>query len=94
MFIIFFTLAAIIIIYFFDSIIFLFNKYKTGSNSSSIGNIWFVSLLVINILIISFIYGFYNHVSNNTGIQGLPGTAGFPGKEGDGCVITQAQAYC
>lgn len=94
MFIILFTLIAIIVVYFFESIILLFNKFKTGSNSSSIGNIWFIALLVINILLISFIYGFYNYVSKNTGIQGLTGSAGFPGREGDGCVITQPQIYC
>lgn len=94
MLIILLAIIVIIIVYFFETIVLVFNKFKNGSNSSSIGNMWFVALLIVNLLIISFIYGFYNYVSNNKGIQGLPGSAGFPGKEGAGCVITQAQIYC
>ena len=58
------------------------------SNNTQIGNIWFISLLIINITIILFLYLYNNYITNQVGLKGNPGSAGFIGGNGDVCIIT------
>lgn len=68
---------------------------KTMSNSNlQNGYLWFSSLLIINILIISIIVGYYYHLTNQTGVAGLPGAPGFPGQQGDQCYFTNPNGEC
>lgn len=55
----------------------------TNSNLEN-GYLWFFCLIIINIIIITFIIGFYNYITSQPGIVGSIGETGFPGLEGDG----------
>jgi len=50
-------------------------------NYSSIGFTWFISLLIVNVIILIFIIGFYYYKQNTsngpTGPRGLPGIQGY-----------------
>jgi hypothetical protein len=62
-------------------------KVMTISNLES-GYLWFFCLLIINIIIISFIIGFYYYKTNQVGKIGATGLVGYPGINGDICNIT------
>ncbi len=52
------------------------------------GYLWFFCLLGINIIVVSFIYGFYYYKINQEGKRGPDGANGYTGIEGDACSIT------
>lgn len=59
----------------------------TKSSNSLIGNIWFICLFIINLIIVSFIYLFYNYKSTLPGKIGLDGQKGYNGIIGEPCYI-------
>ena len=86
MFIIVFAVFLVIIILFWETIMTL---VKTMSNSSlQNGYLWFFSLLIINIILISIILGYYYYLTTYPGESGIPGQTGFPGQPGDQCYFT------
>ena len=88
MYIVFGTIIVILIAYFWQTIYYIINSFTSSANNAiSTGNIWFVGLLILNIVLIAFIYGFYYYKSTSIGPQGQPGNRGFPGKEGSGCTF-------
>ena len=58
------------------------NKYL------SIGNPWFFSLLIINIILLIFIYNFYKVKSGkkSIGLIGFQGYPGIKGQKGEPCI--------
>jgi hypothetical protein len=92
MYVIVISVFLVIIIFFWETIMTL---VKTMSNSNlQNGYLWFSSLLIINILIISIIVGYYYHLTNQTGVAGLPGAPGFPGQQGEQCYFTNPNGEC
>jgi hypothetical protein len=86
MYILVITILVLIIYLFGNAIFKLFTSYS--SNDYLKGNIWFVSLLIINITIIIFLYLYNNYIINQVGLKGNPGSAGFIGGDGDVCIIS------
>lgn len=80
MYIIFGALILILVFFFWDSIISMLNIMKKGNIES--GYTWFFSLLIINIVILSFIIGFYYYKNKLEGKIGKTGEKGFPGEIG------------
>jgi len=80
----------VLIIYLFGTTIFSILKTysSTGNPSFRTGNLWFISLLIINITIILFLYIFYNYKLQTVGKQGSTGNKGNTGLQGDECIIT------
>jgi len=83
MFIILTVILILTVIYFWNNILTLLKILKTGNLDSTTGYIWFFTLLIINIIIITFIYGFYYYKTNQTGKDGSNGINGFPGEQGE-----------
>lgn len=80
------TVIIILLIVFFWNTIYTMLKYlATGKSTNAI--IWFVSLLILNIIILVFILVFYYYKSNTPGKDGMAGDTGFPGYDGDGGII-------
>ena len=89
MYIIFGTVIVLVIILFGSSIFSMIKSYTSTPNPSlKIGNIWFISLLIINLTIITFIYTFYYYKSTEIGKMGGPGNKGNTGLPGNDCVFT------
>jgi hypothetical protein len=85
------TTIIVLISYLFGSTIFkIFTSYS--SNDLQTGNIWFVSLLIINITVIIFLYLYTNYIPNQIGLKGNPGYAGYKGKDGNDCIITDPKS--
>ena len=90
MFLIFAALIAIIFLLFWQTIYTILSSYASNVNNSSktmVGNLWFISLLIINLSIMIFIYLFYYYKSTTKGKLGLDGQKGFEGENGDPCFI-------
>lgn len=86
MYIIITTLIILIIFYFAETIVSMITKISTKSTSGQqIGTMWFVGLLIVNIAVIGFIYGFYYYKLSIPGNKGAAGLRGFPGIPGDDC---------
>ena len=85
MYIIIITTFILIFILFGTTLIKIFTSYS--SNTSQKGNIWFVSLLIINIFIIFFLYGYNYYITNLAGKEGNIGPAGSVGNKGLDCII-------
>ena len=84
MYIIFGTIIIIIIVLFGNTLVKIFKTYATQSNpGSQVGNLWFVSLLLINIFIIGFIYSYYYYKLGLAGNLGPTGGVGLNGQNGD-----------
>ena len=83
MFIILTVILILTVIYFWNNILTLLKILKTGNLDSTTGYIWFFTLLIINIIIITFIYGFYYYKTNQTGKDGSSGSVGYPGQQGE-----------
>lgn len=54
---------------------------RTGNKYYQLGNPWFYGLLIINIIILTFVYVFYQYKSEIGGI-GETGPLGYPGRKG------------
>ena len=92
MYVIVISMFIVIIILFWETIMTL---VKTMSNSSlQNGYAWFFSLLVINVILISIILGYYYHLTTHPGTEGLPGPTGFPGQPGEQCYFTNPNGEC
>ncbi len=91
MYVIIASLFIIIFLFFWQTIFKLIGSYssntKKPANSNSIGNMWFVSLVIINVLTCIFIYIFYYYKTTSPGKIGIDGTQGFPGDSGEPCYI-------
>ena len=77
-----------VIILLFGSTLFKLITSNTPMNYQS-GTIWFVSLLLINIIIVSFLYYYTNYKANIAGDKGKPGPAGISGRNGEDCKILE-----
>jgi hypothetical protein len=89
MYLIFATVIVLIIVLFGSSIYKLIVSNVTNSAPSiKIGNLWFVTLLVVNITIIIFIFTFYYSKANAVGKVGPAGDKGKSGSDGEPCMIT------
>jgi hypothetical protein len=88
MFIIFGTVVILLIAYFWQTIYMIISSFASGANNAiSTGNIWFVGLLIINVVLLVFVFSFYYYKSNIAGKQGPIGNRGFEGPEGSGCAF-------
>jgi len=94
MYIIFGSIVIMIIILFGTSIISMIKSNVTNSTPNvKMGNIWFVTLLIINICVVIFIYVFYYYKTLNIGKIGPTGDKGFPGKKGETCMFPNCDYY-
>ena len=94
MYIIFGSIVIMIIILFGSSILSMIKSNISNSTPNvKMGNIWFATLLIINITIVIFIYVFYYYKSLNMGKNGPTGDKGFPGKNGEMCIIPNCDYY-
>jgi hypothetical protein len=59
----------------------------TSSNLEN-GYLWFFSLLIINLIVIAILVGFYYYKKNQKGNPGLQGPPGFPGQQGNECYFS------
>lgn len=59
-------------------------------NINKTGTIWFIGLIIINIVILTFIIGFYYYKTNYAigilGPRGYPGQQGIDGIDEEGCI--------
>ena len=86
MYIILGTILIIIIAYFWETIYKMVTSFAANANNIEYsGNIWFVSLLFINLLLVAFIVSFYYIKSHTKGPQGETGEKGLPGPTAEGC---------
>jgi len=92
MYVIIIATFIIIIILFWDSIL----KLVRFGMDASLKNIyiWFILLLIINLIVISIIFGYYYYIQGKQGKDGLPGISGFPGQIGDTCYFTNPNGEC
>ena len=83
MYVIIISILIVLVILFWSTIKVML-KTMTSSNLEN-GYLWFFSLLIINIFVISILVGFYKYKKNQKGNQGTIGAAGFSGQQGDEC---------
>ena len=83
MYIIITTIFIILIVLFWDTLIILLKTLNSKNLNN--GYVWFGCLLAINVIIISFIIGFYYHKKNSVGKSGSDGIKGFSGVDGEQC---------
>ena len=83
MYILIATILGLTIFLFGSTIVKLFTSYTT--NDYQKGNIWFMSLLIINIIVIIFLYMYNYYISNQIGKKGNDGPSGNKGIEGTPC---------
>lgn len=82
------SLVVVIVAYFGSTILSVVLSSAVSSNNKiSIGNKWFVGLLIINITIIIFICTFYYYIIKVEGDKGATGHIGFDGQPGYECLI-------
>lgn len=93
MYVIVIATFLVIVILFWETIMTL---VKTMSDTSSLKNgyLWFILLLVINVILISIILGYYYHITHKTGEDGLTGAAGLTGLIGEQCYFTNPNGGC
>lgn len=92
MYVIVISIFLVLIILFWDTIMTLVKTMSEPSLQN--GYLWFFSLLLINVIVISIIIGYYYHLTNQTGAAGIPGLAGFPGQQGEQCYFTNPNGGC
>lgn len=90
------ALLLIIVIYFGSTIFTVISSLSSSSsnNKVGIGSMWFVSLLILNLTLITFTCLFYYYTSRSEGIKGSSGKKGFDGQPGDGCTIPLSNGIC
>jgi len=96
MMLIYTAIIGCLIVYFFQTIYIVLTAYSSNaikSKNTLIGNIWFISLLIINITIIIFIIMFYYNKSTQPGRSGLDGNKGYPGESGTPCSMKNEYCY-
>ena len=97
MYIFYITLIVCVFVLFWQTVYTIIKAYTSNSLNSKnmyIGNVWFFSLLVINLTIIFFIYLFYKYKISDIGRLGIDGPQGLPGEEGELCMIkSQCNTY-
>ena len=76
------TCIFLILAFFFWDTIKIMLATMTSSNLEN-GYLWFFCLVGINIIVVSFIYGFYYYKINQEGKRGPDGKIGFSGIQGD-----------
>lgn len=93
---IFLISVLIVIKLYFGSTIYsaITSSSANSNNKISIGNKWFVGLLVINLAIVIFICAFYYSKTHLVGDKGLTGQIGFPGSQGYDCKIPLKNGKC
>ena len=92
MYIFYITLIVCVFVLFWQTFYTIIKAYTSNALNSKnmyIGNVWFFSLLIINLTIIFFIYLFYKYKISDIGRLGIDGPQGFPGEEGDMCMFKQ-----
>ena len=95
MYLIFATVIVLVIVLFGSSILSMVKNYTTTSTPVfKIGNIWFITLFLINFTIILFVYGFYYYKSTLVGDLGPTGDKGSPGYSGNNCIISSKKNQC
>jgi heme/copper-type cytochrome/quinol oxidase subunit 2 len=85
MYVIIITIFVLIFILFGNTLIKLYTSYS--SNTSQKGNVWFASLLIINIIIILFLYLYNYYITNREGKEGNIGSPGTVGSNGLNCIM-------
>jgi hypothetical protein len=85
MWLVYLSILFVIALYFWDSIKMMINNVLATKMDN--GMIWFITLVIINIVLLIFIYIFTYLKTNEPGPVGVGGLKGFPGQEGDGCKI-------
>lgn len=97
MYIFYITLLVCVFVLFWQSVYTIIKAYTSNSLNSKnmyIGNIWFFSLVVVNLTIILFIYLFYKHKTSTIGRLGIDGPQGLAGEDGDLCMFkSQCNSY-
>ena len=91
------VIIVLIFVCFWHNLYLILNTYISNamkSSNSIIGNIWFISLLIINISIVIFIYMFYYYKSMEKGDSGNEGNKGFDGQPGEPCSIKSNSNSC
>ena len=93
---IFLISVLIVIKLYFGSTIYsaITSSSANSNNKISIGNKWFVGLLIINLAIVIFICAFYYSKTHLVGDKGLTGQIGFPGSQGYDCKIPLKNGKC
>jgi hypothetical protein len=87
MYIIILTLLILVVFFFADTIRTMFSIYINPIRKMYFGSMWFICLLIINLILILFTIAFYYYIIYREGKKGLPGNKGFPGDIGDTCTI-------
>ena len=90
MYIFYITLLVCLIALFWQTIYTIVSAYMIKNINASnmyIGNVWFICLLIMNIIIIFFIYLFYKYKISTIGKLGLDGPRGMSGEDGELCMI-------
>ena len=88
MYIVFGAIILLLIAYFWQTLYQIVNSLINNSNNLFLtGNIWFVALLIMNVVLITFIIGFYYYKSTLPGPEGPTGDKGFQGRPGKACEI-------
>ena len=85
MYVIITAIFIVLVLLFWDAIASMVKTITIDSIHN--GYLWFFCLLSINIIIISFIIGFYYYKLNIIGGKGETGDKGFNGYDGDMCSI-------
>jgi hypothetical protein len=85
MWLVYLSILFVIALYFWDSIKMIINNVA-GTKMDN-GIIWFITLTIINIVLLIFIYLFTYLKINEPGPVGISGLNGFPGQKGNGCKI-------
>lgn len=84
------VLIIVVLFYYWDIIRsmfdFLYSNYNTPA--FSIVNPWFLSLLILNIIILIFQLVFYYSKKGETGDKGIMGKQGFSGVDGTPCTVS------
>jgi hypothetical protein len=86
MYLVVLALFGIIAYFAFDTFIGV-SSFMTISNKYLAGQKWFISLLLVNIVLLIFTIGYYYYKKDDTGYKGADGYAGLSGDSGEGCQI-------
>ena len=80
------SLFGILAYFLSDTFISLFSFMNT-TNKYAMGNKWFFSLLIVNLVILIFVISFYYIKKDTPGYNGAMGYSGIAGDAGEECEI-------